>query len=209
MSVEIKWFGHASFRINADDKVVYIDPWKLEGDPRDGKLILVSHSHYDHYSEDDVAKVLSDDGRLYSSNDVICRADCGTAVAPGDSFEYYGVKVEAVRAYNPAKHFHPKENNWLGFIVNIDGKRIYYAGDTDVIDEMGELGEIDAALLPVGGTYTMDGVEAAKAVGIIKPTAAIPYHWGDIVGNKSDAEHFSEKAGCEVVILGINGSYSL
>ena len=209
MGVEIKWYGHASFRLSSGYTVVYIDPWKLEEELKDGRLVLVSHSHYDHYSEDDVAKVLADDGRLYSSNDVIGRADSGTALVPGDSFECCGVKVEAVCAYNPAKKFHPKENNWLGFIINIDGKRVYYSGDTDVIEEMGELGEIDVALLPVGGTYTMDAVEASKAVGVIKPKIAIPYHWGDIVGDKTDAQRFAEQAGCEVVILGINECYTV
>ena len=201
MSVVIKWFGHASFRISSADGIVYIDPWKLAVNFKDGDAVLVSHGHYDHYSADDVAKVIAEDGKLYSSEDVIGEAGGGEVVTPGSTIECAGFSFDVVRAYNPAKNFHPKENNWVGFIVNIGGKRVYYSGDTDVIPEMEELGDVDAALLPVGGTYTMDGEEAGEAVSIIKPKLAIPYHWGDIVGDKNDAEKFAECAGCEVKIL--------
>ena len=156
----------------------------------------------------DIDKVSGPDTKLLASNDVAARAD-GQVVTPGLAVELDGVKVTGVAAYNPAKHFHPRRNQWLGFVVDIGGKRIYYAGDTDLIDEMKELKDIDLALLPVGGTYTMNAGEAAEAVGRIGPKQAVPYHWGDIVGAAGDAEQFAEKAQCEVKVLKPGDSLSL
>ncbi|MBA7699999.1 hypothetical protein ES703_108705 [subsurface metagenome] len=109
--------------------------------------------------------------------------------------------MAGVAAYNPNKQFHPKERNWVGFIVEIGSKRIYYAGDTDLTEEMKALKDIDIALLPVGGKYTMNGTEAAEAARHIKPKLAIPYHWGDIVGSRNDAEQFANLAESNVKIL--------
>ena len=120
---------------------------------------------------------------------------------PGLTIELAGVRVQGVPAYNPNKQFHPKSNQWLGFIIEIGGKRIYYAGDTDLTDEMKALKDIDIALLPVGGTYTMNAAEAAEAAGHINPKLAVPYHWGDIVGGESDAEAFTTKSPCEAKLL--------
>jgi len=209
MGLTLKWFGHASFRISDEDTVVYIDPWKLKDAPHDADLVLVSHSHYDHYSSGDIAKVSGDDTKLAASNDVILKEGGGQAIMPGLTLELGAVRVQGVPAYNTNKQFHPKSNQWLGFIIDIAGKRIYYAGDTDLIDEMKTLKDIDIALLPVGGTYTMNAAEAAEAVGYIKPKLAVPYHWGDIVGSKSDAESFARKAGCEVKVLMPSESLSL
>lgn len=202
MSVQIKWLGHASFRI-ADDVVVYIDPWKLQDAPKDADIVLVSHSHYDHYSPADVEKAGKAGCQLIASSDVIASHGSGQAILPDRMVEVAGVTVKGVAAYNPQKQFHPRRNNWLGFVVTIGGKNIYYAGDTDVTDEMRALKDIDLALLPVGGTYTMDPSEAADAVRHIKAKAAIPYHWGDIVGGRGDADEFAAAAGacCDVVVL--------
>jgi L-ascorbate metabolism protein UlaG (beta-lactamase superfamily) len=111
------------------------------------------------------------------------------------------VTVEAVAAYNVGKAFHPKSNNWIGVVLTIDAKRVYYAGDTDFIPEMTELQEVDVALLPVGGTYTLSAAEAANACKAIGCKSAVPYHWGDIVGSKSDAEQFVQLAECEGKLL--------
>ncbi|MBN2271596.1 MAG: MBL fold metallo-hydrolase [Sedimentisphaerales bacterium] len=201
MGLTLKWLGHASFRISNEDTVVYIDPWKLRDSPHDANLVLVSHSHHDHYSPDDIEKVSGDDTKLAASNDVVLKERNGQTIAPGMTLEFVGVRVQGVPAYNPAKQFHPKANQWVGFIIEIGGKRIYYAGDTDITDEMKSLKDIDVALLPVGGTYTMSAAEAAEAAGYIKPKLAVPYHWGDIVGSKNDADSFAQKAVCEVKVL--------
>ncbi len=201
MAVTVQWLGHASFRISDGDVVVYIDPWKLEEAKRDADVVLVSHSHYDHYSSEDVAAVSTEDTELIASRDVIESAGMGRAIGPGEAIESAGVRISAVAAYNPTKQFHPRGNNWNGYIVELGGKRIYYAGDTDLTDEMRGLEEIDVGLFPVGGTYTMNAEEAAEAAGFIKPELAVPYHWGDIVGGRGDADSFAAQAGDKVRVI--------
>jgi L-ascorbate metabolism protein UlaG (beta-lactamase superfamily) len=201
MPVKLQWLGHASFRISDGNTVIYIDPWKLKDDKHDATLVLVSHSHYDHYSAGDIAKVSGMTTKLIAAGDVIQKQGKGQVLKPGETVEANGVKITGVPAYNPAKQFHPKTNNWLGFIIEVAGKRIYYAGDTDETPEMDALKNIDLALLPAGGTYTMNAAEAAGATKQFKPKKAIPYHWGDIVGGQNDADEFAQKAGCPVVVL--------
>jgi L-ascorbate metabolism protein UlaG (beta-lactamase superfamily) len=201
MSVNLKWLGHASFRISCGESVLYIDPWKLSSVQNDATVVLVSHGHYDHYSAEDIAKISGPETRLIGSSDVIEEEKRGEVLWPGKSISVGDVNVIGVAAYNPSKQFHPKSNNWLGFVIEIGGVRIYYAGDTDVTEEMKGLSDIDLALLPVGGTYTMDDEEAAAVVGHFKPRRAVPYHWGDIVGKRGDADRFSMEAECGVTIL--------
>jgi len=201
MGITIQWLGHASFRICYEDKVIYIDPWKLKDSAGDATLVLVSHSHYDHYSPEDIAKVSGPDTKLIASADVITKAKAGEAILPGLTVALEGIWLKGVRAYNPDKQFHPKASNWIGFVIEIGTKQIYYAGDTDLTEEMKILKDIDVALLPVGGTYTMNAKEATEATMHIKPKLAIPYHWGDIIGGRNDAEQFAASAACEVKIL--------
>ena len=201
MGTTIQWLGHASFRISHDDTVIYIDPWKLKHSSGDATLVLVSHDHYDHYSKEDIAKVSGPGTKLIASADVVVKENAGEPIMPGLTIELGGVRVVAVPAYNPKKEFHPKANNWVGFVIELGSKRIYYAGDTDLTEEMISLKNIDAALLPVGGKYTMDATDAAEAANHIKPKLAIPYHWGDIVGSRSDAERFAGAAACDTKVL--------
>jgi len=199
--VEIELLGHASVKIFAEGKVVYIDPWKLSSEAEKADLVLVTHEHYDHCSPEDVEKVSG------KETVVIAPADCAgklrgnvKSLLPGEKTTEQGIEIEAVPAYNPTKQFHPKANNWVGYIISIGGKRIYHAGDTDLIPEMKEV-KADIVLLPVGGTYTMNAEEAAEAANLIAPETAIPIHYGDIVGSKADAEKFKEKCKCKVEIL--------
>ena len=120
---------------------------------------------------------------------------------PGQTIEVGDIVITAVAAYNPAKKYHPKANKWLGFVIQLGPERIYYAGDTDMTEEMKALEDIDIALLPIGGTYTMNADQAAEAVSKFNPKRAIPYHWGDIIGSEKDARRFAEKAECEVTIF--------
>ncbi len=201
MGINLKWLGHASFRICHEDTVIYIDPWKLKDSPKDATIVLVSHSHYDHYSADDINRVSGPETRLIAPADVISQHGKGQTIMPGQRIELEGISVTGVPSYNPNKQFHPKANNWVGFIIELGSKRIYYAGDTDLTDEIKALKDIDVALLPVGGTYTMDAEDAAEAVTYIKPKQAIPYHWGDIVGTRKEAEKFDKKVLCNVTIM--------
>lgn len=206
MPNELTWLGHASFRITSDTRV-YIDPWKIDGEPHDGDLVIVSHGHYDHCSPEDVRKVAKPTADILAPADAAAALGRGTSAEFGTKVTMGGAIVETVRAYNPEKTFHPRRSNWFGVVLTVDGARIYYAGDTDVVPEMGDLRDIDVALLPVGGTYTMDPAEAARACRMIQPAVAIPYHWGDIVGDETDARTFADKAPCEVRILKPGESY--
>ncbi|MFW6155487.1 MAG: MBL fold metallo-hydrolase [Planctomycetota bacterium] len=200
MAVELTWLNHASFRLAGDDHVVYIDPWKIEGEPHDGDLVIVSHEHYDHLSPDDIARVIKPDGEILASAPAVARLGRGHAASPNEKVTLAGIEVETLPAYNPAKRYHPLSAGGLGVVIALGGLRIYYAGDTDLIEEMGHLEHIDVALLPVGGTYTMNAAEAAQAARRITPAVAIPYHFGDIVGTMADAETFAD-AGCPVKVL--------
>jgi len=200
MSLILSWLGHASFQISGM-YTVYIDPWKIDGEPHDGDFVLVSHTHDDHLSPDDIRSVLKEDGRIIGSADVIKEIGKGIALAPGEEYEEKNIRIIALPAFNSEKDFHPRENNWLGFVVEMEGKRIYYAGDTDTIEDSDQLKDLDIALLPVGGTYTFDSEGAAEAADRLKPAKAVPYHWGDIIGNRKDAVKFSKKAGVPVEIL--------
>ena len=200
MPVEITWIGHASFRLGGQGGVVYIDPWKIpSGLAGDGNVVIVSHNHYDHCSGEDVAKVSMPGATVLAPPDTAAEIDTASPVAPGEKLSVGGITVEAVPAYNVGKKFHPRGNGWIGAVVTLDNTRIYYAGDTDLIDEMSALEAIEVALLPVGGTYTMTAAEAAEACERIGCKVAIPYHWGDIVGSASDAEAFAQAVSCCVV----------
>ncbi len=199
MIENISWLGHASFKIG-DDRVVYIDPWKLgRAEPAD--IILVTHSHHDHCSPQDVAKLQKEGTVIVTVADCVgeFRGDV-RIVKPGDRLEIDEVTIEAVPAYNTDKPNHPKTAGWVGFIIERGGSRIYHAGDTDLIPEMDEI-KADIALLPVGGTYTMTAEEAAQAAERISPQVAIPMHYGDTVGSRADAEKFKRLCSCQVRIL--------
>jgi L-ascorbate metabolism protein UlaG (beta-lactamase superfamily) len=122
--------------------------------------------------------------------DILKKFPDGLAMKPGERRSLDGISIEAVPAYNTDKQFHPKANTGLGYVVTIDGVRIYHAGDTDRIPEMRLLERIDIALLPVSGTYVMTADEAVLAAMDFMPKKAVPMHYGSIVGDMSDAENF-------------------
>lgn len=195
---KIDWLGHSSVKIGGR-KVIYIDPWKLK-DGEKADLILISHSHYDHLSPEDVKKIQKADTVIVATEDSASKltGDVRT-LKPGENLTAHGIRVEAVPSYNRNKAFHPKASQWIGFVFTVEGKRIYYGGDTDFIPEMKEI-KADIAILPVGGTYTMTAEEAAQAVDLIKPETAIPIHYDDIVGSLEDAKRFRDLCKVPVVI---------
>jgi L-ascorbate metabolism protein UlaG (beta-lactamase superfamily) len=197
----ITWIGHASVRIAWEDKVVYVDPRKVAGTPQDATLVLVTHSHSDHYSPTDIAKVVKPGTRFLGPADVVKAYGSGQVILPGQTMEVAGLPVTGVAAYNLVTSNHPKGNNWLGFVVQFGTKRIYVAGDTDLTPEMKALTSIDVAFLPAGGTYTFDAAGAAEATKYLKPLLAIPYHWGEIVGTLADAQRFAKLAACNVKVM--------
>jgi L-ascorbate metabolism protein UlaG (beta-lactamase superfamily) len=188
---KIHWLGHDGFRIDAS-KVIYLDPYQMTSTaPAD--IILLSHDHFDHCSPADIQKI-----RVKGAVIITDKASAGKLtgdvriVKPGDRLTVQGVEIEIVPAYNTNKQFHPKSDGKLGFIMTIDGVRVYHAGDTDFIPEMKKI-KADIALLPVSGTYVMTADEAAEAALAIHPKFAIPMHYGAIVGSESDAKQFADK----------------
>jgi L-ascorbate metabolism protein UlaG (beta-lactamase superfamily) len=188
---KIHWLGHDGFRIDAS-KIIYIDPYQTKSTlPAD--IILVSHDHFDHCSPEDILKI-----QTKSTAIITDKASAGKltgavrVVKPGDRLNVQGIEVESVSAYNTNKQFHPKSDGKLGFIITIEGVRIYHAGDTDFIPEMKKI-RADIALLPVSGTYVMTADEAVEAALAISPKVAIPMHYGAIVGSAADAQTFADK----------------
>jgi len=196
MTVRITWLGHASVMITGSSATIFIDPWKTTRKER-ADIILLTHDHYDHYSESDIKALLGSSTRVVAPMSTPLVTD---VVAPGESLSVKDIEVRAVPAYNVDKAFHPKANGWVGYVVSLDGKRIYHTGDTDRIPEMKGL-SVDAALVPVGGTYTMDASEAAEVIRDVHAAHAIPIHYGDIVGARKDAEQFSKLCPCTVHVL--------
>ncbi|HIH42512.1 TPA: MBL fold metallo-hydrolase [Candidatus Woesearchaeota archaeon] len=202
MVSNITWLGHASFKIvdRVTDKVIYCDPWKLKHiDKPDDKadLILVSHPHFDHFSPEDIHKILKPETVIVSVKEVADKFPKNSRVLmSGNKLTVFGIEIEAIPAYNPAKQFHPRQNNWNGYIFCANNLLIYHAGDTDATPEMLALKNIDVALLPIGGTYTMSAEEAANAANTFKPKLALPMHYGDIVGKWEDGVTFKNK--CEI-----------
>jgi L-ascorbate metabolism protein UlaG (beta-lactamase superfamily) len=212
LTVTIKLLAHASFQIKSNGKIIYIDLEKDAHPTEQGHIILSTHSHYDHCDPKKIKSVRGDD------TVVIAPADChdkigGTvhALKPGEEKKIDDISIRAVEAYNetrfrsPGNPYHPKGFG-VGYIVTVEGKSIYHAGDTDFISEMKELGPIDVALLPVGGTYTMETSDGADAALTINPKVAVPMHTWD-----KDISEFKEKveknSDIKVVVLENEGEF--
>jgi L-ascorbate metabolism protein UlaG (beta-lactamase superfamily) len=210
--IRLHWLGHDGYKLTVDDKtIIYIDPYQISAshhNKNDAGIILISHNHFDHLSTDDLRHIIGNKTTIVAAKECIdqlknVRAAEIKGVAPGDIVTVQGVQIETVAAYNTNKHFHPKADGKVGFIITLNNMRLYHTGDTDDIPEMSAT-EPDVALVPVSGTYVMTAEEAAKAVNEkIKPKKlAIPMHYGSIVGSEKDASKFKELVtACPVQIL--------
>ncbi len=191
------WFKQAAFRWEGDGLTVYIDPWGIRDDDPPADVVFITHAHFDHFSQEDLERVRKEGTRFLAPHDV-ARELSGEVmpVAPGDSLEVRGIRVQVVPAYNVVEErleFHPKANRWVGYVLGLGGATYYHAGDTDHAPELSEV-RADVAFLPIGGTYTMDPVEAGGLARAISPQLAVPMHYGFVVGSPSDADRFREAA---------------
>lgn len=194
MLENIQVLYHSSIKINKD-KVIYIDPFKIDIEYHDSDIIFITHSHYDHYSEEDIKKIIKQNTKIVVTEDLKEKASKFIniknviSVQPNEKHCVEGINFETIPAYNTNKKFHPKQNNWVGYVIEINGLKYYIAGDTDITEENKQV-KCDVAFVPVGGTYTMTAKEAAELVNTIKPKIAVPIHYGSVVGTKQDAEDF-------------------
>ena len=195
MLENIEVLYHSSIRINKE-KIIYIDPFKINKNYNDADIIFITHDHYDHYSEEDIDKVINENTTIIIPDELLTKLlrkginkNAIITVEPNKNYMVQGIKFETISAYNTNKTFHPKENGWVGYIIIINGIRYYIAGDTDITEENKKV-KCDVAFVPVGGTYTMNFKEAANLINEIKPKIAIPIHYGSVVGTEQDAIDF-------------------
>lgn len=198
MTENITVFKQNSIRIKAACGNIYIDPFQLKETPKDAAYIFITHDHYDHFSPDDIEKAAGENTVLVVPHKMENKAKklMGTvtriiSVNPGAAYEADALEFETVPMYNILKPFHPKSALWCGYILKIDGKRIYIAGDIDAIKEAKAV-KCDIALVPIGGFYTMDAKQAAELVNAMKPSVAIPVHYGELTGKPEDGRIFVE-----------------
>lgn len=195
MLENIEVLYHSSIRINKE-KTIYIDPFKIDRNYNDADIVFITHDHYDHYSEEDIDKVINENTTIIIPEELLTKLlrkginkNAIITVEPNKNYMVQGIKFETISAYNTNKTFHPKENGWVGYIIIINGIRYYIAGDTDITEENRRV-KYDVAFVPVGGTYTMDFKEAAQLINEIQPKIAVPIHYGSVVGTKQDATDF-------------------
>jgi L-ascorbate metabolism protein UlaG (beta-lactamase superfamily) len=187
----LRWLGHDAFLLQAGGKIIYFDPFQLGPGLPPADLICISHAHYDHCSPADLLMIQQPSTRIVTETEAAAKLTGNImTLAPGERREVEGIAIEAVPAYNTNKQFHPQSNGWLGFILTVDGVRLYHAGDTDYIPEMRNI-RANIALLPVSGTYVMTAEEAAQAALVIGPKIAVPMHYDAIVGTNDDADRFA------------------
>ena len=212
--IEIRWNGHDGFRIEVDGNKIYVDPYKLIPSyvsKGDADIILISHNHFDHLSIDDIKYVINENTKI------ICSHECVEVLKknyveneiiplkPNEARTVGNIEIRGIEAYNTDKKFHPKKDEKIGFIINVNNLKIYHTGDTDIIPEMENVNP-DILFVPVSGTYVMTAKEAGKATNeLIKPKKmAIPMHYGSIVGTVKDAEDFCKDVNiCKTAILEI------
>lgn len=237
MLISIKWFPPSWFYIKTENRVIYIDPAYLktyfkdypekiefstwpdeidglpEKDLEKADLILITHHHKDHCKHVTVNRLKNDKTVILAPE--ICTKEIGEdikVIKPDEELDFEDIKIKVVDAYNTpeghsTKKFH-KKGEGVGYLIKVEGKTIYHAGDTDFIPEMKEFANIDMALVPIGGTFTMDIEEAVDVVLAIKPKVVIPMHMKD-----ADPEEFKklveEKSDVKVLPLEIGGIYEL
>ena len=195
MLENIEVLYHSSIRINKE-KTIYIDPFKIDKNYNDADIVFITHDHFDHYSEEDIDKVINENTTIIIPEELLTKLlrkginkNAIITVEPNEKYMVQGIKFETIPAYNTNKIFHPKENGWVGYIITLDDIRYYIAGDTDITEENRKV-KCDVAFVPVGGTYTMDFKEAAQLINEIQPKIAVPIHYGSVVGTKQDATDF-------------------
>lgn len=208
LAESIQWFGQSAVKIQNCGKTIYIDPFRLK-QPDKADLILITHSHFDHFSPDDLKLIVSADTWIFCPAEFASQLDSfGAAkvvpVKPGFETEWKGIQIRTVPMYNILKaDKHPKEKGWVGYLLNLCNIWLYHTGDTELIPEMKNI-KCDIIIVPLGQTYTMNSVEdSVQAVIDTNASLAIPIHYGLYEGSREDTIKFKNllKDKVDVVIL--------
>ncbi len=177
------------------DKVIYFDPFKIEEELHDADIIFITHNHFDHLDKRSINKIKNDNTVIVAPKSIefdISGIDCQKyLLEPNDEIMIDNIKINAIPAYNVNKQFHPRINNWLGYLVNYNDITYYVMGDTDNTKEAEEI-KCDILFIPIGGYYTMNVKEASELIKIIKPKVVIPTHYGSIIGSKDDGKELTD-----------------
>ncbi|VVB67702.1 Beta-lactamase superfamily domain protein [Candidatus Norongarragalina meridionalis] len=221
----VRYLGHSGFEVSWGSHVVYFDPW-LELRPKEEQrlippaitsdrirkadLIFVSHEHHDHCDPAAISDIVSRTfAQVVAPEETLARIDIPpryrVAAMAGDNFTVMGINVSVV----PAKH--PQSVHPVGFIIDAGGKKIYFAGDTYDFYEMSTF-DVDLAMLPIGGMYTMDSIAAVKAVKMMRTDFAIPMHYGTFARIQADADDFAKRlkgTKTQPVVLGVGETFQL
>lgn len=198
---------HSSIKIKNETTIIYIDPFRIKEVSHDADFIFITHSHYDHFSIQDILKVAKINTIFITIKETKSSLELMgipekqiIVVEPNNDYKVKDIKFVTVPAYNINKAFHPKENKWVGYIIEINSTKYYIAGDTDNIEEIKNI-NCDIAFLPIGGVYTMSAKEAAELANTISTKTIIPIHYGEIIGNKDDLDEFIKLTNKNVKVL--------
>jgi L-ascorbate metabolism protein UlaG (beta-lactamase superfamily) len=172
-----------------EEKTIYFDPYKIENEYHDADIIFITHNHYDHMDNESIEKIKNANTIIIapkSMEEIIKKIEFKNYIylEPFDEINIQKIKVKTIPSYNNEKQFHPRENNWLGYIIKINDITYYISGDTDVTKENQAI-KCDIAFIPIGGHFTMDVNEATELIKKINPKIVIPIHYGSIIGEKN------------------------
>lgn len=195
--MKIEVIHHASIKL-IGEKIIYFDPYKIEEEIHDADYIFITHDHYDHYDEDSIKKVRKDTTKIIVP---LCLKDKEHNLLV-EGYRMYGIddiKFNTIPSYNINKDYHPREKYYVGYNILLDDKYYYIMGDTDATDEALQV-KCDVCFVPIGGTFTMDYIEASEFINKIKPKKAIPIHYGMITGEKDLGEKFKSLVNKEIEV---------
>lgn len=187
--MKIEVLHHASIKLTGD-KIIYIDPYKIENIYHDADYIFITHDHYDHYDLDSINNIKKSNTKIIVP-ECLKNEDIDLIVEPNKKYTIDEIEFETIPSYNTNKNFHPKEKNYVGYNLLLENEYYYIMGDTDRTEEADKV-RTDYCFVPIGGTYTMTVEEAINYINDLKPKTAIPIHYGLIVGDLNLAQKFKD-----------------